>query len=114
MVVQAQETAVKSTYERRKERRRAAGIEVVTGPDYVLLLTVLALLTIGLLMVYSTTYTMGYYLYQNAHWFVVRQAQWAVLGFLVMLVFWRIPYQAWPRWSVPMMGGTIALLVILL
>lgn len=114
MAVQAQETPLRGSYERRKQRRRSAGLEYVSGSDYVLLLTVLALVIIGLLIVYSATYTLGYYMHENAHFFVLRQAQWALLGVVAMLVFWRIPYGAWQRWSVPIMLATVASLIVLL
>ncbi|HBY97785.1 MAG: putative lipid II flippase FtsW [Ardenticatenaceae bacterium] len=114
MAVQTQEAPLRGSYERRKPRRRAAGFEYVGGSDYVLLLTVLALVTIGLLMVYSATYTLGYYLHENAHWFIQRQAEWAGLGLVTMLVFWRIPYATWQRWSVPIMALTVAALLVLL
>lgn len=114
MAVKTQEVPIPAVYERRKQRRQAAGFEHVGGSDYILLLTVLALVTIGVLIVYSATYTLGYYLHENAHWFVLRQAQWAGLGLLAMLAFWRIPYAAWQRWSVLIMAVTIVLLLVLL
>lgn len=113
MAVHAQDGPIPITYERRRRRRRAAGLEA-SGPDYVLLLTVLALLTIGLLMVYSATYTLGYYLHDDASWFFFRQLQWVGVGLVGMAVFWRIPYQSWQRWSIVLMAGNIALLIAVL
>jgi cell division protein FtsW len=99
--------------ERRRRRRRAAGLES-DGPDYILMLTVLALLVVGLLMVYSATYTLGYYMHNDANWFFVRQLQWVGIGLAAMLIIWRIPYNFWQRLSIPLMAATIGLLTALL
>src|SRR5690606_4584492 len=107
MAVQATERPLQGAYERRKQRRRAAGLEHPGGSDYILLLSIVVLVTVGLLMVYSTTFTLGYYMYEDAHWFILRQAQWAGVGLVALLFFWRIPYRTWQRLSVPMMGATI-------
>lgn len=94
---------------------RSVGEEgYVLRSDYLLLLSVLALLTIGLLMVYSSTYALGYINYDDAAWYLRRQGMWALLGLASMLIVWRIDYRLWQRFSVPLMGVTILMLVLLL
>lgn len=100
-----------SAYAKRRHRRRA---ERQIQSDYWLLLAVLGLLTIGLLMVYSATYTLGYLNYQDATYYVRRQAVWALLGLVLMIALWRVDYRVWQRYTVPLMGVTLLMLVLIL
>lgn len=83
-------------------------------PDYVLLLTVVALIGAGLVMVYSASFVEAYTLHQTQYYYLFRQAVGAILGIAGMLVAQRIPYQTWRRYSVHMMAGSLALLVLVL
>ncbi len=82
--------------------------------DITLLLTVVGLLCVGLVAVYSATVQQAASALQNpAYWFQ-RQLMWAVLALGVMLVVSRIPYTFWRAWAVPMLVGTLLLLVVVL
>ena len=48
--------------------------------DYALLVTVVALLTIGLMMIYSTTFALGYSLHSQSAYYLLRQLVWMGLG----------------------------------
>lgn len=100
----------RATYERRTRQETKRELR----SDFWLLLTVLALLTIGLLMVYSATYTLGYFNHDDASYYLRRQSLWAALGLIAMVVVWRIDYRAWQKFSVPLMGLTVAMLIVLL
>lgn len=82
------------------------------GPvDTALFLTVLGLMGIGLVAVYSATVRSAAFQQGNpAYWFQ-RQLTWAVLGFGVMCGVSRIPYTWWRRVAVPMLVVTVVLLL---
>jgi cell division protein FtsW len=86
------------------------------GPqvDFPLLIAVGALLVIGLMMVYSTTFDWGYQQYGDPAYFVTRQGLWLLLGLGAMLGIMRVEYSAWHRFSIPLMGCALALLVAVL
>jgi len=86
------------------------------GPrlDYSLMIAVGALVAIGLMMVYSTTFDWGYQQYGDAAYFLVRQGLWLLLGVGAMLVMMRIDYSAWHRLSIPLMGGALVVLIAVL
>lgn len=82
--------------------------------DYVLLLAVAALLLIGLMMVFSTTFDWSYEATESPLTFFIRQATWVALGLLVMAVLSRIDYMWWRRLAVPIMGVALTLLALVL
>jgi cell division protein FtsW len=82
--------------------------------DYVLLLVVAALLILGLMMVYSSTFDMAYVEYGNPNHFFFRQFVWTILSLGVLLVLARIDYHVWERWAVIIMAGTLLLLGVVL
>jgi len=82
--------------------------------DYPLLIALGALLALGLLMVYSTTFDWGYQQYGDPSYFVLRQALWMVLGLIAMALLTRLDYAALHRVSVPLMGVGLALLIAVL
>jgi len=80
--------------------------------DYVLILVVAALMILGLMMVYSSTYDMGFREYDDPNHFFFRQLVWSILGLGVLVALARIDYHIWERWAVVIMAGTLALLGI--
>jgi cell division protein FtsW len=73
--------------------------------DWGLLTIVATLLTIGVIMVFSASYTVGIYVHDDPFYFFFRQLIWVVVGVAAMLVTMRIPYSFWQRWSVILMIG---------
>lgn len=83
-------------------------------PDVPLILTVGALVALGLAMIYSTTYVMGYDLFRQPLYFFYRQLISLCIGLGVCLVLARVDYHVWRRFSVPAMAvALVALLLIL-
>ncbi len=82
--------------------------------DYLLVIIVATLLLIGLMMVYSATFDLGYKEYDQPTYFLIRQIAWSALGAVGLVVATRIEYQRWRRFSIPIMGGTLLLLVAVL
>jgi len=85
------------------------------GIDYPLLLTVAALLVIGLVMVYSASFGFGMAVDgKPTTLYLTRQLEWAAIGAVGLLFMALIDYQAWRRWSVPIMAAAMMILVALL
>jgi cell division protein FtsW len=85
------------------------------GWDIPLLLIVLCLIVIGLLMVYSASWsysikTVG----KSAHYTLNRQIVWALLGFAAAVVMSFFDYHRLNKWVLPMMALTIGMLVLVL
>ncbi len=83
-------------------------------PDYVLIVVVAALLLLGLLMVYSTTFDWGYLEAGDPFRQVKRQGLRVLLGIAVAAFLARTDYTRWRELAVPLLGGTIVLLILLL
>lgn len=82
--------------------------------DYPLLIVVGALLALGLMMVYSTTFDWGYQEYDEPAYFAIRQGLWLLLGLGGMYFMARLDYTILHRFSIPLMGLGLALLVAVL
>ncbi|MGH2469399.1 MAG: FtsW/RodA/SpoVE family cell cycle protein, partial [Chloroflexota bacterium] len=81
------------------------------APDYTLVVITLALLCIGVVMVYSASLMAAYKAYNDQAYFFQRQLIWCTLGLVVMLLLTRVPYYAWRRFSIVALLGSVALLV---
>ena len=92
---------------RRSNRGRA-------NPDYTLLLAVVGLVIIGLMMVYSATFDWSYQAYGSSFRIASRQFLWVGAGLVVMGLVASVPYDDWRQWAVPIMGGTLLLLILVL
>jgi cell division protein FtsW len=84
------------------------------GIDYPLLLVVAVLIVVGLVMVYSASF--GVQMQDTGQlttYFLVRQAMWAALGAVALIVAAMIPYENWRRWSLPLMAVSLLILLVL-
>ena len=86
------------------------------SPDFVLIATILALLVIGLNMVYSASYVIAHNdpTYGSDSYFVIQQGERAVAGLVLLLVFQSLDYHLLRRLSVPFLVIVVALLVAVL
>ncbi len=82
--------------------------------DVVLFATVLALLAVGLVMVYSASSIVAYDSLSDSAYFFKRQAMWIALGLAGMLVARSIHYQRLRAAAVPLLVVALALLVAVL
>ena len=82
--------------------------------DYQLIIAVAALLIVGLMMIYSATFALGYQLHGQPTYYFIRQMLWMALGLLAMIVAARIEYHTWRRFSIPIMAMTMLLLLLVL
>ncbi len=79
--------------------------------DPMLLTTVLALVGIGIVMVYSAGGIYAADLYGNELRFLTRQVMALGIGLVGMLIASRIPYQVYRRWTYPILGVVLLLLI---
>ncbi len=101
------------------EQKRLAALEMslprVAGKiDSWLLIIVLALVCVGLVMVYSSSSFIGAHYYGDASYFFQRQLIWALLGVVVLFVTMRIDYRFWRRVSLIGLVITFPMLVFVL
>ena len=82
--------------------------------DITFLSFVLILLTIGLVMLFSSSYAYSYEYYGTSYRFIIRQSAFALAGLVVMFIFSRIDYHVWRRFCWLIYGITVALLIFLL
>jgi cell division protein FtsW len=94
--------------------RRSQPAETAHRYDYLLIIVMAALLIVGLMMVYSATFALGYQLYGQPAYFFIRQALWMGIGLIAMIVTARIEYHTWRTWSIPIMAGALLLLGLVL
>ncbi|MEX0785676.1 MAG: putative lipid II flippase FtsW [Dehalococcoidia bacterium] len=84
-------------------------------PDYLILGLVLGLVVLGLLIVYSSSFALGLLAFDDANYFVMRQAIWAAIGIALLVALMRIDYH-WLRSISPLFMliailGLVAVLV---
>ncbi len=82
--------------------------------DPVLLTCVLLLVGLGIVMVYSAGAIRAADLFGKEHHYLFRQATYAGIGLTAMLVASRIPYQLYKRWTYPVLGAVLLMLVLVL
>ena len=75
---------------------------------------VLILLTIGLVMLFSASYAYSYEYYGNSYKFISRQAIFAVLGVVIMLIVSKIDYHILRKFAWIFFVGVTVILVLLL
>ena len=84
------------------------------GVDVPLLLTVVALLVFGLVMLYSASFDFSFKEYGAATYMFSRQVRWLGLGILLAFALSFFDYHRWRKMVLPAMLGVIALLVTVL
>jgi cell division protein FtsW len=82
--------------------------------DYLLIINIAALLIIGLMMIYSATFALGYQLHEQPTYYFIRQLLWVALGTLALIFFAHVEYHTWRRFSILLMAITLLLLVLVL
>lgn len=83
------------------------------GPiDSVFLLLVLILVAFGLVMVFSASYASANYRYGDSLHYIKRQAVFAVIGVVAMLIISRVPYYIYHRLAKPIYWICLGLITI--
>lgn len=82
--------------------------------DFILFFTVIALLSFGVIMVYSSSAVSAYVNFNDSYYFFKRQIIWVTLGIIAMLFTLNIDYHVWRKLAAPILIVTIVLLVLVL
>lgn len=75
---------------------------------------VLILLSIGLVMLFSASYSYSWTYYGNSYRFITRQAGFAVAGVALMLILSKVDYHCYRKLAWPLYAITVAVLFLLL
>jgi cell division protein FtsW len=84
------------------------------APDYTLLGTIMALLIVGMVMVYSSSFIWADYKYADTLFFVKRQVLFAGAGVIAMFFIMQIPYGTWKNYAKLILGFCFVLLIAVL
>jgi len=84
------------------------------GVDLIMLLAVLALVGLGMVMVYSSSAVFAAARYGSATFFLERNLVYLTVGLVALYVGWRLDYGFYHRVSYPMLAGIFLLLLALL
>jgi cell division protein FtsW len=104
-------TELVTTQSRWRRRGRLDG-QAHPGTDIWLLAVVIVLSSLGLLIIYSATFALSYYNFEGrTDWYLMRQLTWLGIGVVALLICWRLDYRHWQKWSTPLMGLTVLVLV---
>ncbi len=82
--------------------------------DYVVLVAFIGLLTVGLVMVASSSMAVAQHSYGNAFYFIIRQSIFAVIGIGLLLLCLTIPTQYWQDLNQKWLFIGVGLLVLVL
>ncbi len=100
--------------QKRRETERKSR-EAAKGPmDLPFLLLVLLLTGIGLVMLFSASFPSAYYETGDAAHYVKRQALWAAMGLVFMLVIGKLNYQRFRGAAQPLLGVALFLLILVI
>ena len=72
-------------------------------PDYWLLIISIALLVVGLVVIYSISPALGLANSVSSNYYITRQIFAIILSFIAFIVASRIPYQSWQKWYKPLL-----------
>ena len=88
--------------------------KLTRGVDIPLVLTVVALMVFGLVMLYSASFDFSYEEFGSSTYMFERQVKWMMLGVATVFVLSLFDYHNWRRIIVFAMLGTIGLLITVL
>lgn len=82
------------------------------SPDFILFMSVIILLSIGIVMVFSASQYVTIIRYEDSFYYFKRQLIWAVLGVAAMVVAMNIDYRKIKRWIFLLLMLAIVLLIM--
>jgi cell division protein FtsW len=87
--------------------------DTLGSPDWVLLGAMVALIAMGLMLVYSSTFDLGYRLHGDSRYFFKRQVIWLAIGIAATFAVTQVHYRHWMKFSIPLMLLTLGVLIVL-
>jgi cell division protein FtsW len=103
------EVGLRVTRENLKESKKGGK---VTEFDGVIFYTTMALVFIGIIMVFSASYIQASFKHNDSYFFLKKDLVYAGLGFVAMLITSKIDYRFWDRHALAV--GIIAIITLLL
>lgn len=85
-----------------------------SGLDLPFFLLVIGVLIIGLVMMFSASYPVAYYRYDNSYYFLIRQFTFAVCGVAVMIAVSYFDYHHFHKFAFPILIVSWLLMVVVL
>lgn len=83
-------------------------------PDFVIVISIILLLTIGVIMVYSASAAFAYHKYGDSFYFAKRQFLFAALGVFLMFLIANINPENFSKWSITALIICFILLILVL
>ncbi len=83
-------------------------------PDFVLFITTLILISLGLVMVFSSSAVTANMKYDDAFYFFKKQLMWVVIGLIAMIVIMKVNYFKLKSAAIPLMVFTLICLVLVI
>src|SRR5215218_2796957 len=82
--------------------------------DWILFFTIVAMVCLGIVMVYSASAVMAELKFKWDMYFITRQVGWAVVSFFVLMQLKRLDYRKFdhPIWAFAPLGVVTSLLVL--
>lgn len=80
-------------------------------PDFILFITTIALLGIGLIMVFSSSAVTTSVRYDDAYYFFKRQLAWAFISIIAMIVIMKVNYAKLKSFGIPLMVISVLCLI---
>ncbi|TES97253.1 putative lipid II flippase FtsW [Patescibacteria group bacterium] len=98
---------------RRTERKEAllSKLPLVHKPDYLLALAVFILVIFGLVMISSASVVGSYELFGHNNYYLKHQAVSVVIGIIIWIIAFAIPFPVWRKLAYPLLFVTLLLLV---
>lgn len=81
-------------------------------PDFVLFITTLALIGIGLIMVFSSSSVTANVNYDDAYYFFKKQLMWAFIGLVAMIIVMKLNFLRLRGFAVPLLVLALVLLIL--
>lgn len=98
----------------RAKHRQNERIQIVGGADRTLLVTIMVLISLGSIMVFSASYADTAQRYGDSFYYIRRQIIWVALSLFVMFVVSRVPPAFFRVLAVPAFLITLLLLLVVL
>ncbi len=87
-------------------------VRVRTGPDRIMMILILVLLSLGTIMVFSASYPYANSHYGDSFYYIKRQLVFVAIGIVAMIVVMRLPYTMFKKFALPAYGVTLLLLAL--
>ncbi len=84
------------------------------APDYLMILVIVALLSIGVVIVYSSSAVISLASFDDSFYYAKRQLIWAFIGLFAMFAIMKIDYWKWQEYAVKILIGCYVLLFVVL